>query len=149
MNVFNLIDEHVPACAEMMCGVYNNEMWQCHWDLETASEYLMDLVESNKFVGFVVEDQNEIVGAMFCKEKIWWNASELYIEEMFVTPKLQRQGIGTMLIQEAEKYAVEHSLAGFTLNTNRFAPAPKFYEKNGFQTNEAVILMYKECSRGA
>ena len=63
---------------------------------------------------------------------------------MFVLPERQRGGYGGMLIRAAEKYVDEHGLAGLTLCTNKYAPAPNFYRKNGFADNEAILFMYKE-----
>ena len=63
---------------------------------------------------------------------------------MFVKPELQRKGCGTLLLQAVENYVNDKGLAGLTLETNKYAPAPNFYRKNGFQDNEYVIVMYKE-----
>lgn len=38
----------------------------------------------------------------------------------------------------------EHQLAGITLSTNRYVPAPLFYEKNDFVDCEHVLYMAKE-----
>ncbi len=134
----------ISACAEILCVVYNNEMWQCRWTMETGVAYLEDYFEASKFVGFVIEENGKTIGALFAHEKIWWNNSELYIDEMFVLPEMQRGGYGSTLIKAAEEYAQQHSLAGLTLCTNKYAPAPKFYKKNGFSDNEAIVLMYKD-----
>ena len=134
----------ITACAEILCAVYNNEMWQCRWTIETGTAYLEDYFDAKKFVGFVIEENEKIIGAMFAHEKIWWNNSELYIDEMFVLPGKQRGGYGSMLIKAAEEYVNEHKLAGFTLCTNKYAPAPNFYRKNGFNDNEFIMFMYKE-----
>ncbi len=139
-----MVESDIPQCAEILCAVYNNEMWQCHWTSETAAAYLADYFYASKFVGFVAEDDGEIVGALFAHEKIWWNNSELFIDEMFIRPELQRSGHGTSLIQVAERYVSEHKLAGLTLCTNKYAPAPHFYHKNGFVDNEVIMFMYKE-----
>ena len=48
----------------------------------------------------------------------------------------QGQGIGTKLLQVVEQYVTDKGLAGITLSTNQYAPAPKFYEKNGFKVME-------------
>ncbi|MBP3922372.1 MAG: GNAT family N-acetyltransferase [Ruminiclostridium sp.] len=135
----------IPCCAEILCAVYNNEMWQCRWTIETGTAYLEDYFEAKKFVGFVITEDEKIIGALFAHEKIWWNNSELYIDEMFISPDVQRKGYGSMLINEVEKYVKEHSLAGLTLCTNKYAPAPHFYRKNGFMDNEFIGFMYKEC----
>lgn len=134
----------IPSCAEILRKVYNNELWQCRWTAETACAYLEDHFDEKKFVGFVIEKNDVIIGALFAHEKIWWNNSELFIDEMFILPDMQRKGYGTMLIKAAEKYVSEHKLADFTLSTNKYAPAPNFYKKNGFVDCEHIIFMCKE-----
>lgn len=134
----------IPFCADILCKVYNNELWQCRWTAETACAYLEDYFDERKFVGFIIEEDNVVIGAMFTHEKIWWNNSELFIDEMFIIPDMQRKGYGKMLIKSAENYVSEHKLAGFTLSTNKYAPAPDFYKKNGFSVCEHILFMCKE-----
>jgi aminoglycoside 6'-N-acetyltransferase I len=114
--------------------------------LETAISYLHDYYDSKKFVGFTLWIDRVIKGAIFCHEKIWWNNNEVFVDEMFISPELQRQGYGTALLTVVEKYVKEHDLAGLTLSTNRFTPAPNFYRKNDFSDAEHVLFMYKEIS---
>ena len=140
----NIIQADISACAEILCSVYNNEMWQCRWEKKTAVKYLTDFFEMKKFVGYVLEKNDEILGALFAHEKVWWNNSEVFIEEMFVKPDLQRNGYGTMLLEKVEEYIKEKGLAGMTLSTNRYAPAPNFYRKNGFADCEHILFMCKE-----
>lgn len=134
----------IQFCADILCKVYNNELWQCRWTAETACAYLEDYFDEKKFVGFIIEEDNVVIGAMFTHEKIWWNNSELFIDEMFIIPDMQRKGYGKMLIKAAENYVSEHKLAGFTLSTNKYAPAPDFYKKNGFSVCEQILFMCKE-----
>ncbi len=134
----------VQACADILCSVYNNEMWQCRWTKETAVKYLMDFFNMEKFIGYVAEDAHEIIGAIFAHEKVWWNNSEVFVEEMFIKPDLQRKGYGSLLLKQIEEYIREKNLAGMTLSTNKYAPAPDFYRKNGFAISEHVIFMAKE-----
>ena len=134
----------IPFCADILCKVYNNELWQCRWTAETACAYLEDYFDEKQFVGFIIEEDNVDIGAMFTHEKIWWNNSELFIDEMFIIPDMQRKGYGKMLIKAAENYVSEHKLAGFTLSTNKYAPAPDFYKKNGFSVCEHILFMCKE-----
>jgi aminoglycoside 6'-N-acetyltransferase I len=133
----------IAQCAKIMQAVYNNEMWQCYWDDDTAGAYLRDIVEHKKFVGFVLCENNEVIGAILCREKVWWNNSELYIEELFVLPRFQRRGYGQQLLRAAEEYVQKKQLAGITLSTNRYTFAPTFYRKNGFVDGEHVLFMYQ------
>lgn len=136
----------IKECAGILCAVYNNEMWQCRWERTTAAEYLTDYFAAKKFVGYVMATDGKVGGAIFCHEKVWWNNSELFVDEMFVRPDLQRHGYGSALLRAAESYIEAHHLAGFTLSTNRYAPAPQFYKKNGFTDCAHVLFMCKEFS---
>ena len=92
------------ACADILCAVYNNELWQCRWEKDTAVAYLMDFFHMSKFVGYVVEDGGELIGGLFAHEKVWWNNSEVFIEEMFIRPDAQRKGYGSLLMAQVEAY---------------------------------------------
>lgn len=144
MNVRQMKNEDICTCANILCSVYNNEMWQCCWTDKKAIEYLTDIFQQKKFVGYVLEDGREIVGGIFAREKVWWNNSEIYVEEMFVKPELQRRGYGSLLISQIERDVKEKGFAGITLSTNKYAPAPSFYRKNGFMDCGHVLFMAKE-----
>ena len=47
------------------------------------------------------------------------------------------------MLQKAEEYVLEKGLAGITLATNRYVPAPAFYKKNGYFECEHVLYMGK------
>ena len=144
MTIRPMESADLAACADILMSVYNNELWQCRWTADAALEYLSDLFQARKFVGYVALQQDEIVGSIFAREKVWWNNSEVFVEEMFVKPKFQKMGYGSMLLKEIEGYVAEKGLAGITLSTNKYAPAPLFYRKNGFLDCEHVIFMAKE-----
>lgn len=144
MNIRELKSDDIAACADILCSVYNNELWQCRWSQEVATEYLTDFYNMQKFVGYVMEEDGRILGAIFAHEKVWWNNSEVFVEEMFVQPEYQGRGYGSMLLQQVEGYIKEKGLAGITLSTNKYAPAPKFYKKNGFVDCEHILFMCKE-----
>lgn len=145
MDIREFRPEDLDQCAEILMAVYNNPLWQCRWTHETAKAYLQDFADAAKFVGYVAIDGQTVIGAILAHEKIWWNNAEVFIDEMFVLPQYQGQGIGTALLKTLEAYVKERGLAGFTLTTNRYAPAPDFYKKNGFAVCEPIIMMAKEC----
>lgn len=136
--------QDIKDCAEILRAVYNNELWQCRWDEDTSQRYISDYFDSAKFVGYCCIEDGKFIGAILCHEKVWWNNSELFVDEMFILPSYQGKGYGSSLINEAENYVREHKFAGFTLSTNKYAPAPKFYKKNGFTEAGHVLYMYKE-----
>ena len=144
MVVREMKESDIATCADILCSVYNNELWRCRWSKEVAMEYLMDFFEMKKFVGYVMEDEGEILGGIFAHEKVWWNNSEVFVEEMFIKPELQRLGYGSMLLEKIGEYVRNKRFGGITLSTNKYAPAPLFYRKNGFDDCEHVLFMCKE-----
>lgn len=144
MPVRPMIESDLSPCADILCSVYNNDLWQCRWDHAAAMEYLADLFRMAKFVGFVIEEEGAILGGIFAREEVWWNNSEIYVEEMFIRPDMQGRGLGSMLLRQVEAHVREKGLAGITLSTNRYAPAPHFYRKNGFADCGHVLFMAKE-----
>lgn len=144
MNIRKMERSDIEACAEILCSVYNNELWQCRWSKETAVEYLTDFCSMAKFVGYVIDNGQGVIGGIFAHEKVWWNNSEVFVEEMFIKPEFQRNGYGSLLLKQIEEYVREKGLAGITLSTNKYAPAPVFYRKNGFSNCEHVLFMAKE-----
>lgn len=135
--------QDIEKCAEILCDVYNNEVWQCKWSLALAREYLLDFYNSKKFVGYVLELDSEVCGAILSHEQIWWDNSELYIDELFILSSLQGKGYGRELVEIVETYVKNHNLAGITLTTNVHTLAPEFYKKIGFIENENIVHMYK------
>lgn len=144
MLIRPMTQSDLSGCAEILCSVYNNDLWQCRWEKSIAIEYLSDFFCMAKFVGYVIEGDGEVLGGLFAHEKVWWNNSEVFIEEMFIRPDRQGRGLGTMLLRQAEAYVRENGLAGITLSTNRYAPAADFYRKNGFADCGHVLFMAKE-----
>ena len=61
----------------------------CRWPKEKAEAYLRDFYNHGKFVGYVAEDNGNVIAALFAHEKVWWNNDEVFIDEMFVKPEYQ------------------------------------------------------------
>ena len=146
LRIRPLTHKDIPACAQILCDVYNNELWQCRWTAETAQAYLTDYLEASRFVGFGAEAEGALIGAVFAHEKIWWNNTEVFIDEMFVLPACQGQGAGRALMPQLEAHVTQKGLAGLTLTTNRYAPAPEFYRHLGFSDCGHVLFMAKEAT---
>lgn len=134
----------MEACAHLLIEAYNAEPWNNHWTIETATRYLNEYFSSAQFVGFVLCEKDAIIGAMFAHRKTWWTNDELFVDEFYITPSLQRQGYGKALLAHAEEYVKSQNLAGLTLLTNKYFPARNFYEKHGFTQADHVVFMYKE-----
>lgn len=137
-----LIKEDISQCAKIYSEVFTEDTWGCSWSQERAAEYLTDIVQSPKFVGFVSENDGVIEGAIFAVKKVSWNGDEIHVDELIVDKNKQRSGIGKALVDALKEYCKENGIAGLVLYTAEEAPAKKFYEKNGFKVSNGVICMY-------
>lgn len=142
IRVLHLDD--MPICVQLFIEAYNQEPWNDHWTSETATRYLQELEANDRFVGFVICVDEIIVGALFAHCKTWWTNDELFVDEFYIAPRLQRKGYGKKLLAHTEHYAKSQELTGLTLLTNQYFPAKAFYEKNGYAHAESVIFMYKK-----
>ena len=144
MKIRKLLLNDIDACVTLLIEAYNPPPWNDHWTVETGKRYLSDFISNSNFIGYVVAESDEIVGAMFARRKVWWTNDEIFVDELFIKPDRQRQGYGKLLMDRIEELSKELGLGGVTLLTNRHYPAKMFYEKNGYMGAEHVIFMYKE-----
>lgn len=86
-----------------------------------------------KFICFVAEQNNEIVGiALVYNRYSTWKGEVLHLEDLIVKEAMRGSGLGTALLDEVVKY-------GNTLGVKRISwevidwnePAISFYEKKG------------------
>jgi ribosomal protein S18 acetylase RimI-like enzyme len=60
-----------------------------------------------------------------------WTGDELFLKQLYITPKYQRQGVGSQIIRLLNEQArTAKSMALFVLKNN---PAFRFYERHGFE----------------
>lgn len=102
---------------------------------------------------YVAKEENSIVGSIALTyssnaesdESLQYHTEEskdiLYIHEFVVHPKHQRKGIGTMLLDFAEKYGRSQDVKVIQLNVyEKNSVAIKAYEKSGFSFVEKVDI---------
>ena len=134
----------LAQCGMIYAKAFPMEYWGIDWTAENATEYLRDFFEQKKFVGYVYEEDDAIIGCLFALCKISGSKKEIYINEMAVLPERQGQGIGRQLLNTVLDYSKEAGFAGVVLYTSEYAPAAKFYGKNGFKLSQGTICMYYE-----
>jgi ribosomal protein S18 acetylase RimI-like enzyme len=89
-------------------------------------------IENYTYENFViksVDDSNSIIAGIHCQIGGGW----LYIASLWVDEKYRQQGMGKMLLAQAEKIAIQKKCSGVYLYTYSFQ-SPQFYEKLGYKT---------------
>ena len=80
--------------------------------------------------------------------KHWWQGTEYYLDELFVDPDLQGQGLGSLLLRMIEKDIQNCGISGIFLQTENDKPAYAFYQKRDFKELTGHVGFYKELKDG-
>jgi aminoglycoside 6'-N-acetyltransferase I len=143
MNIIPLTKAHINACALIFINTYNQTPWSYQWNLEAATKYLEEYMSSAQFVGFALYQNDDVAGAILAHTKTWWTNDQLYIDELFIAPEMQKKGFGKKLIDHTEQYAVDNNLQTLVLMTHKFMPAMDFYENHDFLHAQPFVLLFK------
>ena len=131
VTVRNGIKEDLPFVLTLIreLAVYENAPKEV---TVTLAELEKDGFESCPFYNFyVAEADNEIIGlAFFYFKYSTWKGKAIYLEDLIVTEKYRRFGVGKMLFDKVVQYCKENKakrLEWQVLNWNQ--PAIDFYKK--------------------
>ena len=79
-----------------------------------------------------------------------WTGDELFLKQLYITPKHQRQGVGSQIIRLLNEEAkTAKSMALFVLKNN---PAYRFYERHGFEVareTHTTLVMRRAMAEAA
>jgi len=127
------------ACRDLFIEVFNRKPWNDNWTIETAGARLREFTGHKRFVGFTLWEDDALAGAVFCHAQTQYKGNEIVIEELFVSPKCQRKGYGTALMEAVE----EHGFWCVTLLTGKAYPSFAFYKKRGYRHLEWLAFLHK------
>ncbi|MEF2965875.1 GNAT family N-acetyltransferase [Paenibacillus sp. M1] len=130
-------------CVNTFINVFNEEPWNDEWSAETAYRYLIDFTNTPGFIGVVAIEGEEIIGFTFGVCKRWWSGEEFFINEMCVSIKKQKSGIGSALMGFLMKKLEAAGISNITLLTDRGIPAEAFYKKIGFTEIDRLVFLNK------
>jgi len=105
------------------------------WDKKSAYKLLEHWFKRQSDLAFVVEYNDEIVGAFVTAVKPWWDGNHLTEGEIFVHPDHQRRGLGTELIKRVFKTARDKykAVAWDAFAPNKFKHPLNWYKEMGFK----------------
>ena len=146
MNIKIFEQNDIDNCISDFIQSFNSPPWNEEWSRKRANEYINDIFNTPKFIGFILTNGNENVAYALCFTKYWWNKDDrckLYVELFFTKPNYRKKGYGTMLLEHIEKYAKDNELRSIMLFTQKDKPAYRFYTKNDFFVIDNLPNIYK------
>lgn len=141
MNIRKIEQEDLDVMSELFVSVFNAEPWNECWTKEWAYERLNIIFKSYRFYGYLAENEDTPLGAVFSRIGSYKGTLELEIVESYVSSSAQRKGVGTALLNELKSHAEKEGIACFVLQTDRTTFAKNFYTKYGFEGHEENLLM--------
>lgn len=134
--------EYLSACADLYRKVFSREPWNESWERpRVVEEFLRRHSGNSNFLGYVALLDDVIVGASIGFLKPWIRGEEYYIDEYFVDADRQGQGIGSALMAAIKADLSQRGIPAIMLNTERTAPAYRFYRKAGFEELEGLVIL--------
>ena len=143
IKIEKLTNENINLCILLFIDVFNKSPWNDKWTEDKAKSLFNDFIRTPGFIGFVGFQNNQLISVCIGHIKTWWNSSEYYIEEYFISSEKQNMGIGTLFLQEIEKQVMKKGIKKINLLTARNTPAEGFYLKNGFTNLDYMTFMKK------
>ncbi len=136
--------DDVKISSELFYEVFTSEEWKFSWlTKDKAYNYFLDMFKTPNFNGFLLIDEEEIIGACLGVGNPHFINNQFEIKEFFIKPTLQKKGIGSLFLNKIENTLIEMNYDLITLYTQKTIPAYKLYEKKQYNTLKDTVHMMK------
>ncbi len=133
ITIKELTDANFDAVKKLFVSVFTKEPWNDDWsDENQLNEYLKDVMMGQNPLNLGLYDGEELVGISLGHIKHWCNGTEYYIDELCIQSDRQGQGLGTKFFELMKPVMESRGIVQYFLQTDKNAPAYKFYTKLGF-----------------
>jgi diamine N-acetyltransferase len=89
---------------------------------------------------FILAKEDDMVLGFASFENNYQNRAKTKIHKIYMLPESQGKGMGKLLIDSIEKFAVTSGSNCLILNVNRFNKAIGFYKKMGFEIIQEIDI---------
>lgn len=146
--VINYKNEHRETLADVFCEVYYDDPYYYDWlKKNDVLRYFSDMEKHPNFCGFTFVEENKIIGGCLGIINDYFKIRKYRISEMFITPKLQMQGLGRAYLKDIEGKMKEKHMDIVELQTQNNLSVYKFYKKLGYIGSEHMTYMIKSIKK--
>lgn len=143
-NLRRMQESDLPLIARLFRQTFNAPPWNDEWrDDAHAQRYLVGLFANPQARCWVLLDGGKPCGALFGHRRDWWSGDECFIDECFVIPGLQGNGLGRVLVDGVQDELRAEGVELLSLLTIRQLPAAGFYRHLGFQAQPDCHLFWR------
>ena len=135
--------DNIEQCIKLYISVFNSEPWNETWTIQSAKERLTDLLQTPKFLGFLLYESGDLIGFIAGNSKKSYAGLTFYLAELCINNRIQGKGYGTKLLLSLEDELKKRDIQSLYLLTVNGGAAEAFYLKNGYEINKFRIVMRK------
>ena len=144
LELINLEQDKLDECIDLFIHTFSKEPWNDVYESrKQVKDFFENHIKNNYFVGYVGIMNTQVVALSIGMMKPWINGMEYYIDEFCISKNLQGQGIGSKFLDLIDLDIKSRGMNAMILNTEKNYPSRKFYEKNGFQVLEDLVILAK------
>lgn len=144
MRICQLDETHISQVVELFIEVFEQEPWNEIWQAQWVEDRCRCILDSKYSMGFVVEQDDKVVGAVFGRGVPFKGQLDFEIAEFFVSPAKQRAGIGAALLHHLNESLIAGGYGSSVLLTAVDSVASKFYKQHGYEENCDLRFMLKK-----
>lgn len=139
VRITTMIDDEIDEVTDVFLAVFNHVGEG--WTREAARKH----IKENFFdtCHFVARYDDKILGFIMAIPLTRENGREVFIDSIAVLPEYQHTGIGKMLWDTLNAYALENKCIGIRLLANRKLKSFDWYSKMGYRES-GWIELFKE-----
>jgi aminoglycoside 6'-N-acetyltransferase I len=137
MKIRQVKKSELKNLVSIFIAAYSIKPYYEKWNPKDVLKKLKHYFQSGQI--FIASIDSEIVGSIIISEVIWDKGINYQIEEFFVNPNKQKQGIGTELFNFIENKAKKKGIRAISFLANDKSKAYKFYTKKGYK-KEMIYL---------
>ena len=138
-----LDEEAVEECAALYVGAFAKSAHHENCTVEGAVNYLKSFMQNNRYLGYVLKDDDGVIAMSVGFIKPWIKGEEYYIDKFCVSPLQHGKGVGTYFLKLIKSDLKENKgLGAIMLSADKKLDAFKFYVKNSFKNVEDSRVLY-------
>ncbi|MFJ7746850.1 GNAT family N-acetyltransferase [Peribacillus sp. NPDC097295] len=135
--------DDIEPCIELYIDVFNSEPWNERWTYSTTKERLTDFIHTPKYLGYLLYEENQLIGLVAGNGKKTDVGVTFYLAELCISNRIQGKGYGTILLRHLEKELKNKDIHSLYLLTAHGGVAETFYRKNGYEVHRDRMVLKK------
>ncbi len=135
--------EDIPTMTPLYVKTFNAPPWNDTWTEKTAAKRLSQMIGVPDFYGLCAYDDEGLCGLILGGFEQYCDTVTFNLKEFCVRSTERGRGLGSRIYRELEKRLNERDVSEILLYTLRGMQTQHFYNKQGFNDAEDMVLMKK------